>query len=100
MEITDDEGFYDKLNPGTFIPISLEEYVPLLLKDNPHADAEKVTESLKHFVSLKKERVKCKICESVIWAIGSALAGSPMCFSCITGEAMANDEYEIDEVCY
>ncbi|MCZ7674013.1 MAG: hypothetical protein M5U34_46215 [Chloroflexi bacterium] len=84
-------GFYDC--------ISLEEFVELLVKQNPHASAAEVTESLKYAVSLKKEGVGCVNCGKPIWAIGLALSRVPMCFSCITGEAMPDDEYEIDEVC-
>lgn len=84
-------GFYDC--------ISLEEFVELLIKENPHANATEITESLRYAVSLKKEGVGCVNCGKLIWAIGTTLSGVLMCFSCVTGEAMPDDEYEIDEVC-
>lgn len=34
-------------------------------------------------------------CGSPIWAVGSALCGSSLCFSCITGEADCSYDYEV-----
>lgn len=79
-------------------PISLDECVQLLLTANPEADAEQLEASLKQAVAQKKSGVRCH-CGRPMWAVGSALTGYPMCFTCITGQSMPDeDDYEIDEV--
>ncbi len=86
--------------PPYFTPISIDEFVQLSLKDNPDLNEDEFRNALKYAVSLKMEGVKCTgYCGNPIWAIGTALAGSPMCFSCITGEALPDDDYEIGSVC-
>jgi hypothetical protein len=42
-----------------------------------------------------KRRVTCR-CGNPIWVIGSAVVGNA-CFTCITGEALPDDDFEIDE---
>ena len=39
---------------------------------------------------------KCMICGAPIWAAGSAITGSNLCFTCTTGEANDSDDYEIE----
>lgn len=34
-------------------------------------------------------------CGSPIWVAGSALVGSYMCFTCLTGEADGSDDFEV-----
>ena len=92
----DDEGFEHSI---FFEPISMDECLRMLLKNNPHAKETEIKEKLKWAVSLKKEDVRC-LCGKKIWALGSALAGHPICYSCTTGKALPDDEYEIDEVCW
>ena len=36
------------------------------------------------------------ICGAPIWAAGSAITGTKMCFSCTTGEADDSEDYEIE----
>lgn len=43
----------------------------------------------------KQNGAKCEVCGQSIWALGSAACGSNMCFSCITGEADASEDYEL-----
>jgi len=81
-----------------FIPISHEEYVELHLKSNPGTSREEITIALKDALEAYKRGVKCLICRNPIWIIGSAF-GSNLCFTCITVEAMPEDDYEIDETC-
>jgi hypothetical protein len=50
-------------------------------------------------LTITKKGAKCINCENPIWVIGSAFS-EKMCFSCITGEAIPEDDYEIDEACY
>ena len=82
-----------------FVPISIEEYIELYLKDNPDANREEIVIALNEALEAYKRGAKCSNCGNPIWVIGSALAGN-MCFTCITGEAIPEDDYEIDEACY
>ncbi|HVP20263.1 MAG TPA: hypothetical protein VMS73_00225 [Anaerolineaceae bacterium] len=82
-----------------FTPISIEKYVEIHLRANPGAKRAEITQALKASLADYKNGVTCQSCGNPIWVIGSALAG-PMCFTCITGEAIPEDEYEIDEACY
>jgi hypothetical protein len=81
-----------------FIPINLEEYVELHLKNNPDSSREEIVTALRDALEAYKRGVKCLNCGKPIWVIGSAFAGN-MCFTCITGEAISVDDYEIDEAC-
>jgi hypothetical protein len=82
-----------------FVPISLEEYVALHLESNPDTSREEITTALREALEAYKRGAKCIVCGNPIWVIGSAFTGN-MCFTCITGEAMPEDDYEIDEACY
>jgi hypothetical protein len=80
-----------------FIPISIEEYIKLHTKSNPKANTKKIEDALKAALEDYKKGATCSNCGNPTWVIGSALAGWNACFSCITGEAMSDDDYEIDE---
>ncbi len=80
-----------------FIPIKLNKFVEEYLKSNPGSSRKEITSGLKTALGDYKSGVKCD-CGSPIWVIGSAITGNA-CFSCITGEAMPDDDYEIDEAC-
>lgn len=82
-----------------FVPISIEGYIELHLKDNPDANREEIIIALNEALDAYKRGAKCTNCGNPIWVIGSAFAGN-MCFTCITGEAIPEDDYEIDETCY
>ena len=86
-----------KMKTG-FMPISLEEYIELHVKNNPDSSREEITTALRDALEAYKRGVKCLKCGNPIWVIGSAFAGN-MCFTCITGEAIPENEYEIDEAC-
>ena len=81
-----------------FVPISLEDYVELHLASNPGTTREEITTALKETLEDYKRGAKCIVCGNPIWVIGSAF-GSNMCFTCITGESIPEDDYEIDEAC-
>lgn len=81
-----------------FEPIALEDFVELHLESNPGTNREEVTAALKDALERYKKGAKCVVCGNPIWVIGAAFCGD-MCFTCITGEAMPDDEYEIDEAC-
>lgn len=80
-----------------FTPISLENYVKLHLKANPDANRKEVTAALKESLRAYKEGTRCNNCGNPIWVIGSAIAGVNRCFTCITGESVPDEDYEIDE---
>lgn len=77
-----------------FKKISLEKYIELHLINNPtehKADLEKrLINALEDF----KNGIKCS-CGNDIWIIGSASLGNG-CFTCITGESMPINDFEID----
>lgn len=51
--------------------------------------------ALKHSLKEKYNGAKCIVCGSPIWAAGSAITGTNMCFSCTTLEADDSEDYEI-----
>lgn len=82
-------------SPG-FVPISIARYVELHLAANPGTDREDFTKRLTAMVEASKTGARCQ-CGAPIWTIGSAEAGMG-CFTCLTGEAVPDGDYEIDEV--
>jgi hypothetical protein len=82
-----------------FVPINFEDYVELHLKSNPDTNKEEITAALKKALEDYKRGAKCIVCGNPIRVIGSAF-GSNMCFTCIIGETIPDDDYEIDEACY
>lgn len=78
-----------------FRPISMDQYIELHLKSNPDTSRREINSGLKSTLRDFKAGVKCE-CGNPIWVIGSAVTGNA-CFTCITGEAQPDDEYEIDE---
>ena len=84
-----------KTDETEFIPISIEEYLKLYLKGNPNTNQEEIETGLRSALADYKAGVKCD-CGNSIWVIGSAVAGRA-CFTCITGEATPDSDYEIDE---
>jgi len=81
-----------------FVPISLEDYIEQAVVSNPGYSREEITASLNDALQAYKADIRCH-CGNQIWVIGSAAAQWYACFSCITGEAMPDDDYEIDEAC-
>ena len=79
-----------------FVPIGITEYVRLHLKDNPDENPSDLLARLRGCVSDALGGARCH-CGAPIWVVGSASAGYG-CFTCITGEAVPTEDYEIDEV--
>jgi hypothetical protein len=79
----------------SFAPISIEEYVDLHLRSNPEDTREDVTARLRSALQDHHRGVRCS-CGNPIWVIGSAVMGNA-CFTCITGEAVPYEDYEIDQ---
>ena len=79
-----------------FTSISFDAYVDLHMKSNPKDMARaEVVSALRSAMTAHKNGATCD-CENPIWVIGSAFAGNA-CFTCITGEAYPDGDYEIDE---
>jgi hypothetical protein len=78
-----------------FSPIKLEDYVQLHLKSNPDTSRKEIESWLRSALTDHKAGAKCH-CGNPIWVIGSALVENA-CFTCITGEAMPDNDFEIDE---
>jgi hypothetical protein len=76
-----------------FTPISLEAYVEIHLKANPGTDREDLVKSLRYALEADTRGERCH-CGAPIWILGSAVAGLS-CFTCITGEAFPDEDYEI-----
>jgi hypothetical protein len=83
-----------RVKPG-FVPISFDRYVDLHVQSNPSVDRAEFAHRLRQSVDARKAGARCA-CGAFIWAIGSAEAGAA-CFTCITGEAWPDSDYEIDE---
>ena len=80
-----------------FAPIKLNKFVEKYIKSNPDTSRKEIETGLKAALKDYKSGVQCD-CGNPIWVIGSALAGNA-CFTCITGEAVPDSDYEIDEAC-
>lgn len=78
-----------------FKSVSFESYVELFLKGNPDFGQEEIRALLTSALNNHKRGDQCD-CGNPIWVIGSALAGNA-CFTCITGESVPDDDYELDE---
>lgn len=76
-----------------FTPISLERYVELHLKANPGTDRQDLVRRLRYAMEADARGARCH-CGERIWIIGSAEVGLS-CFTCITGEAVPDEDYEI-----
>lgn len=79
-----------------FTYISIPKFADSVMENNKgqykRADLIKVLEET---LQAKKNGAKCMICGQPIWAAGSAITGTYMCFTCTTGEADNSDDYEI-----
>ena len=77
------------------LPISIEEFAEMTVKANLDMNKSEFITSLKHSLKEKYNGAKCIVCGSPIWAAGSAITGTNMCFSCTTLEAYDSGDYEI-----
>ena len=78
-----------------FSPIRLEDYIRSHIKNNPGTSRKEIESGLRSALSDYKAGIKCE-CGNPIWVIGSAVTGNA-CFTCITGEASPDSDFEIDE---
>ncbi len=77
------------------VPISIKEFVKQYERRNKLFNDHEMTESLKKVAKIRDRGATCRICGSLIWAIGSAIIGWNGCFTCITGEVDDSDDYEV-----
>ena len=80
------------MRPG-FIAVSFDDYVEKFLKSNPDEDRAEVIEGLHDALDAARQGARCQ-CGEPIWIIGSSVVGLA-CFTCITGEAVPDDDLEI-----
>ncbi|MGL5440762.1 MAG: hypothetical protein ACRDA4_10370 [Filifactoraceae bacterium] len=78
-------------------PISIKRFAEMTAKNNNDIDQHNLEETLREVLKDKKNGAKCMICGSPIWAAGSAITGSYMCFTCTTGETDDSEDYEVEE---
>ena len=76
-------------------PISVEAFASMVMKNNKGYRKKELVKTLNETLTAKKNGAKCIICGAPIWAAGSAITGSNLCFTCTTGEANDSDDYEI-----
>lgn len=76
-----------------FEPITIDKYIKLHLKNNPSENEKDLRERLNASLKDYKNGIKCS-CGNDIWVIGSASSGTS-CYTCITGESLPTDDYEI-----
>ncbi len=76
-----------------FTPIRLDDYIELHLQVNPETNRTELLDELQSAIDAHRKGVRCE-CGAPIWVIGSAQSGLA-CFTCITGEALPDNDYEI-----
>lgn len=77
------------------VPISVEKFADMVMESNKGYNRKELIESLQAALDAKNHGAKCIICGQPIWAAGSAITGTNMCFTCTTGEADDSEDYEI-----
>jgi len=80
-----------------FVPIAVDAYVDLHSKMNPDVDPKDLRFMLNEALRARRDGETCD-CGEPIWVIGSAVARHA-CFTCITGEAVPDGDYEIADAC-
>lgn len=78
-----------------FLSISVDEFVKATININPKEDLKGLRQSVLDALKDYKDGTTCD-CGNPIWVAGSAIAGNG-CFTCITGEAAPDEDFEIDE---
>ena len=76
-------------------PISVEKFADMVMKNNKGYNRKDLINTLKETLHEKENGATCIICGAPIWAAGSAITGTNMCFTCTTGEADDSEDYEI-----
>ena len=76
-----------------FTYISIEEFADGVVKNNKDANRRELIASLREALAAKKNGARCMICGAPIWAAGSGVTGTYLCFTCTTGEADDSEDY-------
>ncbi len=79
-----------------FAPISIKDFADMVMKNNKGYNRKQLIRTLEDTLQAKKNGAKCMVCGAPIWAAGSAITGTYMCFTCTTGEADDSEDYEIE----
>ena len=77
-------------------PISIKKFADMTVKHNKDVDRQELIAALQASLAAKKNGASCMVCGAPIWAAGSAITGTNMCFTCTTGEADDSEDYEIE----
>lgn len=77
-------------------PISIKKFADMIMKNNRGYNRRELIDAFTATLEDKRAGAACMICGAPIWAAGSAITGSYMCFTCITGEADDSEDYEIE----
>lgn len=77
-------------------PISVEKFADMVMENNKGYRRKDLIRDLYNTLEEKKNGAKCIICGAPIWAAGSAITGTNLCFTCTTGEADDSEDYEIE----
>ena len=78
-----------------FTYISIEEFADGVVK-NKDTNRKELIASLREALAAKRSGARCMICGAPIWAAGSGVTGTYLCFTCTTGEADDSEDYEIE----
>lgn len=76
--------------------ISIDKFADGVVKNNKGCDRKALIASLQDALNAKKNGARCVICGAPIWAAGSGVTGTYMCFPCMTGETDDSEDYEIE----
>lgn len=79
-----------------FTSIALDDYIEKHVQANPNVSRQDIRTRLEFAIAAHLAGKHCS-CGANIWVVGSAETGLA-CFTCITGEAYPNDDYEIDVI--
>ena len=77
-------------------PISVEKFADMVMENNKGYRRKDLLRDLRNTLEAKKKGAKCMVCGAPIWAAGSAITGTNLCFTCTTGEADDSEDYEIE----
>jgi hypothetical protein len=80
-----------------FVPIQVDEYIDRFQRANPGSNATELRRRLQETLQAFRDNARCA-CGERIWVLGSAEVGLA-CFTCITGEAEATADFELEEAC-
>ena len=79
-----------------FTYISIEEFADGVVKNNKDTNRKELIASLREALAAKRNGARCMICGAPIWAAGSGVTWTYLCFTCTTGEADDSEDYEIE----